>query len=77
MILDHPFLSQSEIKLLVAASQDSYENEASLEGWNAITPNLTNSSYGLSSELSQEIHSSVMLLMVEMLMQQYINLKIL
>ena len=50
MILDHPFLSQSEIKLLVTASQDSYENEASLEGWNAITPDLTNSNYGLSSE---------------------------
>ncbi|NJL52211.1 MAG: VWA domain-containing protein [Hydrococcus sp. SU_1_0] len=48
MILDHSSLSQSEVKLLVLASDDAYNNEASLNGWDAITPNL--SEYGLNSE---------------------------
>lgn len=50
MILDHSNLSQSEVKLLVLASQDAYNNEASLTEWEAITSDLTDVNYGLSSE---------------------------
>jgi len=51
MILDHSTLSRSEVKLLVSASQEAYQDQASLNGWEVITPSLTNSSYGLSPDL--------------------------
>jgi Ca2+-binding RTX toxin-like protein len=49
MILNHPTFSESEVKLLVSAAREAYNNQASLSGWNVITPDLTN--YGLSPNL--------------------------
>jgi len=51
MILDHPNLSESEVKLLVTASANVYQDQTSLNGWNVITPDLTNINYGLDPEL--------------------------
>jgi Ca2+-binding RTX toxin-like protein len=50
MILDNSKLTQSEVKLLILASSDAYQDQSSLAGWQAITPNLTQESYGLNSE---------------------------
>ncbi len=51
MILNHPTLSESEVKLLVQASESVYQNQMSLDGWEVITPDLTNQDYGLDPEL--------------------------
>lgn len=51
MILNHPTLSESEVKLLVQAADSVYQNQMSLDGWQVITPDLTNPDYGLDSEL--------------------------
>lgn len=51
MILNHPTLSKSEVKLLVVAADSVYQNQMSLDGWQVITPDLTNSDYGLDPEL--------------------------
>lgn len=51
MILNHPTLSESEVKLLVEAADSVYQNQMFLDGWQVITPDLTNPDYGLDSEL--------------------------
>ncbi|MBE9047167.1 hypothetical protein IQ255_22670, partial [Pleurocapsales cyanobacterium LEGE 10410] len=51
MILNHPALSESQVKLLVEAADSVYENQMSLDGWQVITPDLTNPDYGLDLEL--------------------------
>jgi hypothetical protein len=51
MILNHPTLSESEVKLLVLAADEAYQNQASIAGWNTITPDLTNPNYGLNPQL--------------------------
>ncbi len=51
MILNHPTLSESEVKLLVTAADSVYQNQMSLDGWNVITPELTNPDYGLDPQL--------------------------
>ena len=52
MLFTHPTLSESDIKLLASASQQAYSNQANLNGWTAITPELI--SYGLNSEFIVE-----------------------
>jgi hypothetical protein len=51
MILNHPTLSESEVKKLVVAADEAYQDQASLSGWSTITPDLTNPNYGLAPEL--------------------------
>jgi Ca2+-binding RTX toxin-like protein len=50
MILDHPTLSKSQVKFLVLAAKEAYQDQASLSGWNTITPDLTNPNYGLNPQ---------------------------
>ncbi len=51
MILNHPTLSESEVKLLVTAADNVYQDQVSLNGWEVITPDLTSPNYGLDPEL--------------------------
>lgn len=51
MILNHPTLSESEVKLLVEAADSVYQNQVSFNGWQVITPDLTNPDYGLDPGL--------------------------
>ncbi len=50
MIFENSVLQESEIKLLVKASENVYQNQTTLNGWEVITQNLTDPSYGLSSD---------------------------
>ena len=38
MVLNHPTLSKSKVKLLVEAAERVYQNQMSLDGWQVITP---------------------------------------
>jgi Ca2+-binding RTX toxin-like protein len=49
VILNHPTLSSQEILLLAEAANVAYDDQASLSGWNVITPALV--SYGLPANL--------------------------
>ena len=51
MILNHPNLSSTEVKLLISAADKVYQDQTSLDGWNVITPDLTNQNYGLDPQL--------------------------
>lgn len=51
MIFEHPQLSEKQVKSLILASDNVYEDQTSLEGWEVITPDLTNLNYGLDPEL--------------------------
>ncbi len=48
MLLKHSTLSEAEVKLLISASKEAYNDQTSFNGWEAITPQLIN--YGLNSE---------------------------
>ncbi|MBE9169899.1 hypothetical protein IQ238_21015, partial [Pleurocapsales cyanobacterium LEGE 06147] len=51
MILNHPTLTKEEVQLLILAADKVYQNQTSLDGWEVITPDLTNPNYGLDPEL--------------------------